>query len=201
MSLVHDALQKAEREKQRKSGVGDISPATVTAPLVTPQPLGSTPVAMPSTRLAPAAPVAPSAEAQRPHYGVLSALIVCVAIVAMVAMVFLVGNAPWLRDSRKPAATDSDAAVAKPAISPVPTAASSESAATPPAVRSESSPSADARFRITGITIDPDGKPWAIINGQLRSEAQYVDGAIVKKIERDRVTLEVDARNVVVRLF
>ena len=41
----------------------------------------------------------------------------------------------------------------------------------------------------------------AVINGHVVATAQYVDGAIVKSVERDRVTLNVDGRDVVVRLF
>ena len=41
----------------------------------------------------------------------------------------------------------------------------------------------------------------AVINGHVVAREQYVDGAIVKSVERDRVTLNVDGREIVVRLF
>lgn len=59
----------------------------------------------------------------------------------------------------------------------------------------------DLQFKITGIMKDPEGKYCAVLNGRVIYETQYVDGATVKRIERDRVTLEVGGREVVARLF
>ena len=41
----------------------------------------------------------------------------------------------------------------------------------------------------------------AIINGHVVTREQFVDGAVVKAVESDRVTLTVNGRDVVVRLF
>lgn len=48
---------------------------------------------------------------------------------------------------------------------------------------------------------DPDGKYVAVLNGRVAYEGYYIDGATVKKIERDRVTVEVTGRETVLRLF
>ncbi len=47
----------------------------------------------------------------------------------------------------------------------------------------------------------PDGGFGAVINGKNVREGYYIDGAIVKKIERDRVTLNVNGNEVVLRLY
>jgi type II secretory pathway component PulC len=202
MSLVHEALQKAEREKQRKAGItlaAPPRPETTTAPA---PPVSSVTVVSPAAtaQVAHTAPAVTVAESPRTHHALLTTLIVAVGIVALVAIVYLVGNATsTIRESQRavnavtptianaPAAKDSPAAEA----APTQTVPTSEPAAT------------DARFRLTGITVDPgnSGKFLAIINGQLRSENQYIDGATIKKIERDRVTIEVDGHEQVLRLF
>jgi type II secretory pathway component PulC len=56
-------------------------------------------------------------------------------------------------------------------------------------------------LKLTGIVVMPDGVHTAVINGKTVYESHFVDGAVVKKIERDRVTLEVNGRDVVLRLF
>lgn len=48
---------------------------------------------------------------------------------------------------------------------------------------------------------DPDGKPVAVINGHVAYEGYYVDGAIVEKIETDRVTIDIHGQKAVLRLF
>ncbi len=56
------------------------------------------------------------------------------------------------------------------------------------------------RFKLTGIM--KMGEEYsAIINGHVVAREQFVDGAIVKAVESDRVTLTVNGRDVVVRLF
>ncbi|MCX7914780.1 MAG: hypothetical protein N3A53_00550 [Verrucomicrobiae bacterium] len=60
---------------------------------------------------------------------------------------------------------------------------------------------AEPKWKLTGISKGPDGRYFAIINGQLRSESEYVDGAIVHAIERDRVTLRVNGEEMVLRLY
>jgi type II secretory pathway component PulC len=111
--------------------------------------------------------------------------------VALVAIVYLVGNATsTIRESRQ-------------LVTPSPTApASLPSEPTRATAEPPAAPAQDVRFKLTGITKDPgDGKYLAIINGQLRAESQYVDGATIKKIERDRVTIELNGREQVLRLF
>ena len=48
---------------------------------------------------------------------------------------------------------------------------------------------------------DPDGKPVAVLNGRVAYEGYFVDGATVKKIDPDRVTLDVKGQELVLRLF
>jgi type II secretory pathway component PulC len=205
MSLVHEALQKAEREKQRKAGG---IPAPIISPLVH---------AAPGANVRPAASiVAPVVEVRQQKSHLLTALITCVAVVAMVAIVSLVSNVSFtFRESRKAVAAKPETlsgtealpatVVASPRLPLLPGATehvATQKPVVPTAAPAETSATvAETRFRITGITTDPEGTRWAIINGQLRSEGQYVDGATLKTIERDRVTLEVDGHSVVVRLF
>lgn len=47
---------------------------------------------------------------------------------------------------------------------------------------------------------DPDGRLSAVVNGRIVYEDGYVDGATVKKVERDQVTLDVNGRESVLRL-
>ena len=98
MSLVHEALQKAERERQRKTGAAPSAPAaTPVAPLGQstpaqaprlPEPIPSAPHPVVSRKPAPPVEAAP-----RANQFLLPVLIGCVAIVAMIAIVFLVSNA------------------------------------------------------------------------------------------------------------
>lgn len=202
MSLVHDALQKAEREKLRKTGVAPIAsePASSTPahllgaepkPATLAKALGRTP-----------APAAVTAEPQRAHHGLLTALIVCVAVVAMVAIVYLVSTAATtIRESKQAVNTTPSSSVF-----PSTSAARDEGAratpitptAPPPSI---AAPATDSRFKLTGIMKNPEGQYGAVLNGRVVYEGHYVDGATVKKIERDRITLEVGGRDQVVRLF
>jgi hypothetical protein len=59
----------------------------------------------------------------------------------------------------------------------------------------------ESRYKISGIMKDPDGKPVAVLNGRVTYEGYFVDGATVKKIDTDRVTLDVKGQEVVLRLF
>ena len=203
MSLVHDALQKAEREKQRKAGV----------PLATSQPRAESPLAPPvssvtavspaaATQMTQASPATAVGDSPDSHHTLLTILISCVGIVALVAIVYLVGSATaTIRESRQAVSTvapaTASAPVAKITAPPsVPARTQVAPASEPPAPSAE-----EPRFRITGITRDSDGNYLAIINGQLRSVNQYIDGATIKKIERDRVTIEVDGHEQVLRLF
>ena len=221
MSLVHEALQKAEREKRRKASLApapSVSTATVVAP-----------VAASHVQAAPAPPaiVGPP----RSHQALLTVLSMCVGVAGLVAIVYLVSNATSTVREAQQTVTPT-AASAHASMPSAPTAlhvvrvspssftvaangtarrfrlyagftrtalgVSNLSSSTDPAA----APAQEVRYKITGITKDPeDGKYLAIINGQLRSENQYVDGAVVKKIERDRVTIEVDGHEQVLRLF
>ena len=107
MSLVHEALQKAEREKQRKLGTAPSTPILHSAPHAVSTPVVHTPIAT-----APVAHVAhepavhktvtPVEETTEANNFLLPALIFCVAIVAIIAIVFLVSNATSvLRPSRE----------------------------------------------------------------------------------------------------
>ena len=212
MSLVHEALQKAEREKQRKLGTTPSPPVSHTAPH--PAPVVHAPVAhTPMASIAHAVSHEPAAsvnEAPKANNFLLPMLIGCVAIVAMVAVTFLVINATsLLRQSRENPPVTASATpipVAKPA-SP----AASQPAATPttdsaiPAtvpVPSSSVPATDeSKYKLSGIMKDPDGKPVAVLNGRVAYEGYYIDGATVKKIETDRAILDVKGQEVVLRLF
>jgi len=73
--------------------------------------------------------------------------------------------------------------------------------ATTPAVPPSTLPFADeSQSKISRIMKDPDGKPVAVINGHVAYEGYYVDGAIVEKIETDRVTLDVKGQKELLRL-
>jgi len=149
MSLVHEALQKAAREKHRHAD----------AP---------TPIALPAPAPAPSAPRA--------------VLPVVVGGVVVIGMSVVAGWLWWPARESTPA---------QPAPQPAPAAKIAVPAVVPSAPVQ--------RYEITGIVRMPDGVFTAIVNGRTVYEDGYVDGAVVKKIEADRVTLEVDGRPVVVR--
>ena len=213
MSLVHEALQKAEREKQRKAAApkapvaAPIAPlgqsATAQAPRL-PEPVPSAPHPVVSGKPAPPVETAP-----RANQFLLPVLIGCVAIVAMIAIVFLVSNATSaLRQSKEvlvaPVTVASAPAVKLPEPPPLPTRrtvqASAESAvpSVPPPV---TSPASDSKYKLSGIMKDPDGKYVAVLNGRVAYEGYYIDGATLKKIEQDHATIEVNGREQVLRLF
>jgi len=219
MSLVHEALQKAGREKLRKTGVppapAQKPPPGPAQPLsaVVPKPVESV------TAMSVASTFAVEKSVEQLHAPVtqkkqsvlLPALIVCVAVVAIVAIVFLVSlAASVIRDSRQTVHASGDtsptsAAAAEPTgkepATPPPGASHAASVASDSAAPQPPPTVTDPRFRLTGITRDADGKYTAIINGQLRSEDQYIDGATVKNIQRDRVTLDENGREFVLRLY
>jgi hypothetical protein len=220
MSLVHEALQKAELEKQRKAGIAPESHRALPQPT---QHFGS-----PGSQSidAPAMISAGGAIAVREFAGnaaaigsqksspLLTALIGTVTAVAMVAIVFLVALASsTLQDSKR-------AVTASPMVAPSPGPAPAAEAGAPKAqpveasvainkeepaasaVQQPTAQSAEPRFKLSGITRDPDGKYWAIINGKLRDQDEYVDGATIKSVERDRVTLDLgNGQTTVLRLF
>jgi hypothetical protein len=197
MSLVHEALQKAEREKRRKSGE---PPAAAVASRELPahkqpwerpsgranQPIAPTSMSGLPQQTAPAPPAKHSS-------GLLTLLIGCVAFVAIVAIVYLVGRAAGtIRESKEALATAAGKAAPGPAAT---------SQRLPVAAEPAAAPDASAAYRVTGIMKDPEGAWCAVLNNRVVYEGHYVDGATVKKIERDRVTLDVAGRETVVRLF
>lgn len=221
MSLVHEALRKAEREKQRKAGT--VPPAATHQPAPPPPTPTHTPVVHAPAAASPfgslsrgAQPPGPAPErARETNHSLLPALIGCVAIVAIIAIVFLVSNASSLLRQTKeniPATAAAAATTVPIAQSTTPTdpaAPPTTSSATQPTADSVSTPSAssstpptldDSKYKISGIMNDPDGKPVAVINGHVAYEGYYVDGAIVEKIEADRVILDIKGQKGVLRL-
>jgi len=212
MSLVHEALQKAEREKQRKLGTAPSPPISHATPQPTPTPVGHAPaVAAPVASVTHAISQQPVTSVEGPpktNNFLLPALIGCVAIVAMVAVGFLVGNATsMLRQSREnsPVVTPAAPAPVAQATSPAAlqaTAPQPIAIAAPAAVPPTAAPVADeSKYKLSGIMKDPDGKPVAVLNGRVAYEGYYIDGATVKKIETDRAILDVRGQEVVLRLF
>jgi len=210
MSLVHEALRKAEREKQLKAGAAPSAPAAPRQPAPPPAQTHTPVVRAPAAATAfgspirGAHPLPPPERSREANHYLLPALIGCVAIVAIIAIVFLVSNASSVLRQTK----DNAPAVAASAA-PVPVApATAPSAAQPaansamtPAVPPSALPFADeSKYKISGIMKDPDGKPVAVINGRVAYEGYYVDGAIVDKIEADRVTINVNGQEELLRL-
>ena len=182
MSLVHEALQKAEQEKHRKTGVPPVPPPPPPGPVVS----ASQPVT----------PVLPGTVKPAGHSPVLTAVVVGVGLVALVAIVWLVSRTATSYRPAEKAETTETVATPRPPASRATTPTTELSA--PPAAAPLPPPSP---YKLTGIMRDPDGKYVAVINGKVLAETQYVDGAVVKRIERDRVTLDVNGRDLVLRLF
>ena len=216
MSLVHEALRKAEREKQRKAGTvpppsaqPHHPPPSEPAQPPNPLPLGQT-AASTQEGHAPAGPPSnpPLPAADQPsdtNHFLLPVLIACVAIVAIIAIVFLVLNATTaIRQSKE----STLAAVAESAPAPVAqsTVPTTPLAAPPDTASAQGAPPAtvptidDSKYKISGIMKDPDGKPVAVINGRVAYEGYYIDGAIVEKIDADRVTIDVKGQKELLRL-
>ena len=198
MSLVHEALLKAEREKQRKTGGAPVFArwAQPVAPRPAP-PREEKPVAPTKTPGFPQTPVSPApASAQKSHQTVLVVVAACVALVAIVAIVFMVNRTTFTaRKTASPEVSNPTPVASAPARSE-----SSSPIETPIQPAATSSPADASRYRITGIMKDPQGNYCAVINGRVVYVEHYIDGAIVKKIERDRVTLDENGREFVVRL-
>jgi hypothetical protein len=223
MSLVHEALRKAEREKQRK--VGNAPPAAHPAP---PQPVHASVVHAPvapvsvapatrnvvahkSTVVDQSAPM--PRESKDANHILLPALIGCVAIVAIIAIVFLVSSASSvLRQSTgSPATAAAQAApapTAKSTVSPEPQPAAQEAAqmpvesAAPPSAPPPVTTAADgSKFTLTGIMQDPDGKYVAVINGHVMYEGSSIGGATVKSIDREHAVLDINGHEMPLRMF
>ncbi len=219
MSLVHEALQKAELEKQRKAGIAPEPHRALPQPAQHFGSPGSQSIDSPAMISAGGAIAVGEFAGNATAIGsqksspLLTALIGTVTAVAMVAIVFLVALASsTLQDSKRavsatPVAAPSPAsaaeAVAASKAQPVEASVAinkEEPAAS--AVQQAPAQPAEPRFKLSGITRDPDGKYWAIINGKLRDQDQYVDGATIKSVERDRVTLDLgNGQTTVLRLF
>jgi len=138
MSLIHEALQKAAREKQRNAG-----------------------------HLPPPAAVPPPAA--KPDRFPVGAILSAVVAAALLVGVFIVS---------RPAAPQKSVPPPRPVAPPAPPAA--------------------VEFQLTGIMQDVDGKYLAVLNGRPVAEGQYVGGATVKRVERDRVILERDGHETTV---
>jgi hypothetical protein len=208
MSLVHEALLKAEREKQRKAAAAPS--ATVAAPAA---PLGQAKLIYAPRSVEPLSPVArepvtvktaPAGKApSRSNQFLLPILIGCVGIVATIAIVFLVGNATsTLRQSKEvspaPATVVSAPAAKLPEPPPLPAQRTAQVSAEPSAPSSPppvTSSADNSKYKLSGIMKDPDGKYVAVLNGRVAYEGYYVDGATVKKIEHDHVTIEANGRD------
>jgi hypothetical protein len=148
-------------------------------------------------------PVAPVEETTETNNFLLPALIGCVAIVAIIAIVFLVSNATSVfRPSKENPPVAVSAASAPVAQSTSPAAPPPTESAAPASVPPPVAPMTDeSKYKISGIMKDPDGKPVAVVNGRVAYEGYFVDGATIKKIDTDRVTLDVKGQEVVLRLF
>ena len=197
MSLVHEALQKAEREKRRKTGdpapasIAVASPAPSSAPLLT---SGATPAApaVAADGRRRSDPASPSS------HSLLAVLISCVAVVGIVAIVWLVSRTP--NPAARPARAEADASAHVVSPSPPSRESPAEPAAHEDPLPANTTPVPPVDFKLTGIMQDPQGTACAVVNGRVVYEQHYVDGAIVKRIERDRVTLSIGTRELVLRL-
>ena len=198
MSLVHEALQKAEREKQRKTGDPPIF--VQRAQPVAPRPAlprEDKPVAPTRVSGFPQAPASPApAPVAKSHQTVLVVVAACVALVAIVAIVFIVNRtASVARKTESPGRS-----------SAVPTASSSTWTEPRPQTETLTQPAATAppadtsQYKVTGIMKDPQGTYCAVINGRVVYVEHYIDGAVVKAIDRERVTLDENGRELVLRL-
>ncbi|HUJ11592.1 MAG TPA: hypothetical protein VL171_16385 [Verrucomicrobiae bacterium] len=209
MSLVHEALQKAEREKQRKAAAAPSTPVVAPAtPLGRHEPISEPRVVQPLPsgphELAPNSPAPEIEKASRANQFVLPVLIGCVAMVAMIAIVFLVISATSaLQQSKETAPARAVLTpTARATTTPKPVPASVASAAeTPKTVSSNPTPAGnETKYTLSGIMQDPDGKYVAVLNGRIAYEGDYIDGATVKKIDHDHATIEVSGRERELRL-
>ena len=173
MSLVYEALEKAAREKNR---------------------FGAPPPAAPLPAAPVPAPVAvPPQRARVAWIGGLS----LVAVGAVGALVLL------RKPAESPVPLAPPTSIPAPAPEPVPAAPVAPAAVQPPIAAvptPDNSPAAAARFKLSGIMKYGD-EYSAVINGHIVTRDQSVGGAIVKAVAQDQVTLHVDGRDVVLRLF
>jgi hypothetical protein len=185
MSLVYEALQKAEREKERKTGAAAAEPRLTQSPAVNVAvQVATTPVHSGG------APIVADVATKT-----------LVGLIAAIALLVLMAMAWWIRDAIKRDA--GHAKLPEPVPAATPAAVQTEPRAPEtvvPALPPPGSTENDPRFKLTGI-MKMGNNYGAVINGHVVYEGNYVDGAIVKKVERDRVTLQFNGREIVVRLF
>jgi type II secretory pathway component PulC len=55
--------------------------------------------------------------------------------------------------------------------------------------------------KLSGIMGNPDGRLSAVVDGRTVYEGYVLDGKTVKRIERDRVILEVDGREMILQPY
>jgi hypothetical protein len=214
MSLVHEALRKAEREKQRKLGATPSAPPApaVAAPQpihapTTHPPVAPVPAILVTREPVPQRTVPVVDESRETRHFLLPALIGCVAIVAIIAIVFLASNAAsfWRQFRESPSiATPAPAPVAKATapVDPQSPAPRPTDAATPSSVSPSAPLAADnSKYSLSGIMKDPDGKYVAVINGRVAYEGYYIDGATVKSIDARTVALDINGHEMLLRLF
>ncbi len=182
MSLVHQALRKAEAEKNRHTTPTPAAPVAALDKRGPPPPAPSVPVPLPQ----------PEPRTTPANSWLLPATLTAIAAVAIVAIVILVMRTAPGSNRREGEAPAEPPRLASAATAPTPTVAPAPT---------EPAPVEPVRWKLTGISKDPSGNYLAIINGNLRGVNEYVDGAVIKSIERDRVTLDVNGRETVVRLF
>ncbi len=190
MSLVHEALLKAARERQRKSGVYAPPPAQ---PVAGVHPVSRGEASVP----APASVVAPSPAAAKLPFALVASAIASVAAVAIVAIVLLV-----MRSSTPPVAVAKEPAPVSRTATPPEPPVSNERPALTPSEPVAAAPSVPAPApKLSGIMTDPDGKLCAVLDGRVAYEGYVINGVTVKKIERDRLTIEIGGQESVLRLF
>lgn len=178
MSLVHNALKKAEREKQRMVGGSRDSDA------------------VPNGNL-------PASSADRGRGRLLPSLLAAIIVlcVAGPAAFYIVKRdqtrrpdpvqAVDLQETVVPVVVEQ--AVSGPHDAPK---IDPEPQMPPPA---DSSVSAK-EYKLTGIMKDADQKYLAVLNNRVVGVGGYVEGATVREIGGDRITIEVDGREQVLRL-
>ncbi len=211
MSLVHDALQKAEREKMRKAGLQPAPAPKPSQPFIPgrPPPGDSAPIphsAVSQPKVDPFAALVLDAPAQKKSSPLLPMLIGIVAMVALVAIAFLVTLAASNFSVSSSAGQPRTAAAPAAPVQPAPAHATAPpiAPATEPATAAAKPPppgSVVSGFQLTGIMPNAEGQYLAIINGNIVSPSSAVDGATVKSIDRNAVTLDLNGKEIVLRLM
>lgn len=193
MSLVHDALQKAERERLRKTGQ-PISTAGRIADAVPPPPVSPPLPARPEGALS----TPPAQRSKQLRLRLAGWPLAAVALLAIALGWLALRGQPHA--ARETPAAPADAVTTPPAVSlPPPESAPAIAALPQPPGQVPATP--DPAYKLTGIMKNPDGTPCAIVNGRIVTAGNSIDGAVVKKIERDRVTLDLQGREIVCQLY